>query len=374
MMTSMIALPSMTIAALVLSLCSASGEDGIVQQKVVVGGTAGVIAQDIKNAATRMQAAIDKRNDLAAERRDNIERLTAELQRCGDCPNRQALSDELALWKTREAVIHVAEGLAIKSMGLEKYGDMRGIKAAWADYLEHYNLQTPAEKAKADLTRAANAAQQYCAMFGNAAGEANARDRPIRRKCLSEYEANDMVFQGEIARHYCFSQNVDSSTKNTRWLYRSECLDWNDPTKRLVLLMLRMQGVPFENQAEKRTVDFWCRYVGSKSEDLPGTTDPVTGDSDKVRSQARSAAFRDCKAQFNLAEMVRQRDQAELECTRGTSNDFDRRSSEVIACLLKRDRLRRMAVEWMDAFDIDTTQKNARLQKQLDERFAPKKQ
>jgi hypothetical protein len=263
------AIPSLLAALIsfVFSLSSASGEDGIVQQKTIVRGTAGVIEQDVRNAATRMQAAIDKRNELAAERRNNIERLTAELQRCGDCPSKRELSDELDLWKRREAAIHAAEAVAIKAMGLEKYGDMRGIKAAWADYLEHYNVVTPAEKAKLDLARAANAARQYCEYVGNAAGEANAHDRPIRTKCLSEYEPNDMVLQQQIALAYCNSQKERApTTEKTRLFYRNECLEWNDPTKRLTLLTLRMVGVPFENQAEKKTVEFWCKYVGVKKQ------------------------------------------------------------------------------------------------------------
>jgi hypothetical protein len=196
---------------------------------------------------------------------------------------------------------------------------------------------------------------------GNAAGEANAHDRPIRTKCLSEYEPNDMVLQQQIALAYCNSQKERApTTEKTRLFYRNECLEWNDPTKRLTLLTLRMVGVPFENQAEKKTVEFWCKYVGVKKTDLPGATDPAVGANDKAGSQALSAAFRACKTQFNLREMVQRRDQAELECTRGSSNDLDRRSAEVITCLLKRDRLRQMHVEWINAFDDDLAQKRNR--------------
>src|SRR6476469_715991 len=102
------------LASVMVSFVTAITQDGTVQQKVIVQGTAGVIQQDLKNSLTGMKNAIDKRNDLAVERRDNIERLTAELETCGNCAERQQLSDELQLWKRRDAVIHAAESIAIK--------------------------------------------------------------------------------------------------------------------------------------------------------------------------------------------------------------------------------------------------------------------
>jgi hypothetical protein len=156
--------------------------------------------------------------------------------------------------------------------------------------------------------------------------------------------------------------------------YRTECLEWNVPTKRLALFIDRMQGVPFENRREKNVVATWCGYVGVKDEDLPGTTDPATGRYDKVRLEARRAAFKACTARFNLADMIRQRDVAERECTRLTSNDFDRRSVEVIDCLLKRDALRKLALEQLDAWELQRIADSERIKKQLDERFGPKKQ
>ena len=108
------------LASVLVSFVPALAQDGTVQQKVIVQGTAGVIQQDLKNSVTGMKNAIDKRNDLAVERRDNIERLTAKLETCGNCAERQQLSDELQLWKG-DAVIHAAESIAIKQLGLEKY-------------------------------------------------------------------------------------------------------------------------------------------------------------------------------------------------------------------------------------------------------------
>ena len=327
-----------------------------------------------------MKNAIDKRNDLAVERRDNIERLTAKLETCGNCAERQQLSDELQLWKRRDAVIHAAESIAIKQLGLEKYGDVGGIKAAWADYLEHYNVRTPSEKEMIALKDAAWAAHRYCSNLSTAAHEVDVRDRPVSdnrpvwTKCIGENQANDMVFQEKIAYSYC-SEDVSrvaakQVTPVAKHAYFSECLSWNVPTLRLRLLVQRMDTTsPLVK--ERYAISDWCDYAGG----LPETDDPVTGQRDKTKVQEWKIAKQECLAKFNLADLVKQREMAEQECTPPSANDFYRRSFEVVDCLMKKDPLRKMSFETAEAKTIADKAANERLQKRLyDQIYGSKKQ
>lgn len=359
------------VVAAVLAVFPVAAPHGFAQQQVIVRGAAGVVQQDIKNSVTGMADALDKRNSLALERRQNIERLTGELARCGNCPDRQNLTDELHRWQMREAVISFAESEALKAMGLGKYGDMRGLKAAWADYLEHYNLKSQAEKDREAFNGAFNAAQSYCAQLSYAAHEKGpVASQPIRSKCLAEHEANDMFLQEKIGSSYCsrMAQSATSLSKVARRLYMEDCVTWNVPRRRLVLLVERMRGVPFDNKQEKQVVADWCSYVGVKESELPGSTDAETGRSDRERIAARNTAWKQCKDRFTIADLVRQRDEAERVCVR-SPNDFERRSLDAFVCLTTRDPVTRMNLEMSEAREVVWDEKRERDKKRLEKQF-----
>lgn len=369
------ALEIIAVAA-VFAVLSVATPQGFAQQQVIVRGTAGVVQQDIKNNAAAMSDAFEKRNSLALERRENIERLTRELTRCGNCPDRQNLADELRVWQMREAVISFAESEALKAMGLGKYGDMRGLKAAWADYIEHYNLKSQAEKDRDAFNGAFNAAQGYCGELSYAAREKGpVASQPIRSKCLAENEANDMVLQEKIGLSYCskMAQSATSLSKMARRLYMEDCIVWNVPRRRLALLWERMRGVPFDNKQEKQLVGDWCSHVGVKDSELPGSTDPVTGRNDRERAAARNAAWKQCKDHYAIADLVRQRDEAERACVR-SPNDFDRRSLDVFACLMTRDPVTRMNLEMSEAREAVLDERRERDLKKLQQLRATQRQ
>ena len=133
--------------------------------------------------------------------------ISARLERCGQCSERQQLTEELARLNLLNETIEAAEKIALDAAGSGKYGSVREMKAAWAHHLENWNIKTPDQQKRERFDDANGVANRYCMQIASRAAGRRVNDlyRETYQKCRSEHDPHQMMFEEEVAWNYCRS-------------------------------------------------------------------------------------------------------------------------------------------------------------------------
>lgn len=312
------------------------GGSAAIADQVVVRGTAGIINYQLQTSLNSFGTSFAERNRLADERKSSIAGLRRQLEACGACSDRKRIEDELRHWTALDEVIHDAEKIAVRAVGLEKYGDFDGIRKGLAEFLTNKDFRpSEAEKRKWAYQAAGKAAIDFCSALSRQAKE-TPRNHPLLERCLAENTPQFIVLQDTAGKAFCASLKISGRgySEGKRHVFTNECLDWNLPTSRLQILAKRMD-YPVREPAS--VVAGWCDRIGAPR--MP---------TDKIgyqRQQERRAQLDACTARFNVADLIRQRDAAEKLCQQYRAPDAVDAGLDAIACLYEKDPLRRMKME-----------------------------
>jgi hypothetical protein len=309
-----------------------------------VRGTAGFVHHEVQTSIASFGSSFSERNSLAETRKVNINQLRQQLEACGNCSDRKRIEDDLNYWVLLNETIHTAEKIAVRAIGLEKYGDFDGIRKSLAEYFTNKDFRpSEAQKLQWAYNTATNAAENYCGTISQQAREPR-NIRPLYDQCLVEHNSNFMVLQEAAAKAYCASLKVherthegsqahDNNADALSYSYTFECLEWNIPAQRLAVLTDRIRR-PTKEPTD--IVRAWCGSVGISA--------PTEGTTSERRSE-RYAQTKACIDRFNIAELIQQRDLAEASCPHFKPEQSSSPGFDSIACLYEKDPLRRMKLD-----------------------------
>lgn len=121
------------------------------------------LADLIADVAKDFGEAINKRDELLAERRARIAELERQLTACGRCAEREALQAELARWRAADRALAEAERAALAAVGVGQYASIDELKAGLAAGLAQWSAQLEAEhQRRSDIDRAHTAINFHC--------------------------------------------------------------------------------------------------------------------------------------------------------------------------------------------------------------------
>lgn len=302
----------------------------------VVRGTGGIINYHMQTALNGFGSSFGERNRLADERKSSIEQLQRQLEACGSCSDRKRIEADLTYWMALNTIIHESEKMAVRAVGLEKYGDFDGIRRGLAEFLTNKDFRpSEAQKLKWAYQAAGSAALAYCGARSRQANE-KPKNRPVYEQCIADNTPRFMMIQDVAGKAFCASLKISKQdySEGERFVYTNECLDWNLPSLRLQILAKRMDDPTRE---PINVVSAWCARIGAP-----------TKPTDKIgyqRQQERWAQVKACADRFKVAELIQQRDSAERFCQEYRSESATGAGMDSIVCLYERDPLRRMKME-----------------------------
>lgn len=304
-----------------------------VADQVVVRGTGGLISYQLQTSLNSFGASFGERNRLADERKSNIGQLRRQLEACGSCSDRKRIEAELQYWTSLNETIHEAERIAVRAVGLEKYGDFDGIRKGLAEFLTNKDFRpSEAEKRKWAYQAAGKAAVDYCSALSRQAKEVP-KNHPLFERCMADNTPQFVVLQDAAGKAFCASLKMGTRgfSEGERFVYTNECLDWNLPTLRLQTLAKRMD---YPMREPTNVVLAWCERIGA-----PRTPTDKIG---YQRQQERWAQVKACTDRFKVADLIQQRDAAEKLCQEYRPQNAVDAGMDSIVCLYEKDPLRRM--------------------------------
>lgn len=311
----------------------------------VVRGTGGIINYNLQTALNGFGTSLSERNRLADERKSNIDQLQRQLEACDRCSDRKRIEADLEYWKALNTVIHESEKMAVRAVGLEKYGDFDGIRKGLAEFLTNKDFRpSEAQKLKWAYQAAGSAALAYCGAVSRQANE-KPKNHPLYERCMADNTPRFMVVQEAAGKAFCASLKIHNRdySEGERVVYTNECLDWNLPSLRLQILAKRMD---YPTREPTTVVSSWCERIGA----------PVKP-TDKIgyqRQQERWAQVKACTDRFKVAELMQQRDSAEKFCQEYRSENATGGGMDSIVCLYEKDPLRRMKMGY-DKLQVEET-------------------
>lgn len=315
------------------SLALLLGGSAAIADQVVVRGNAGFINYQLQTSLNSFGSSFAERNRLADERKSNIEQLRRQLEACGDCSNRKRIEADLQYWTALNETIHTAEKMAVRAVGLEKYGDFDGIRKGLAEFLTNKDFRpSEAEKRKWAYQAAGRAAGDYCSAISRQAKETR-KNRPLWDRCMADNTPQFIVLQDAAGKAFCASLKISTRgySEGERFVYTNECLDWALPSLHLQILAKRINDPMREPTT---VVSGWCGRIGAPSK----PTEKIG----YQRQQERWAQIKACTDKYNVADLIRQRDSAEKACQEYRPENATDAGMASIACLYEKDPLRRM--------------------------------
>lgn len=150
-------------AAALALLVSIAGPGALQAQPVFKEPEQPDLADLVAELAQDFGEAINKRDELQAERRARIAELERQLAACGSCAQRETLQAELARWRAADRALADAERAALAAIGVGQYASIDELKAGLAAGLGQWSAQLEAEQQRrSDIGRAQTAIHMHC--------------------------------------------------------------------------------------------------------------------------------------------------------------------------------------------------------------------
>lgn len=172
------------------------------------------LADFIAEEARELGAAIDRREELQAERRSRIADLERKLGACGGCAQRGAIQGELEHWRATDRAVADAERAALAAVGLGRFGSVDEMKAGLAAGLAQWSAELEAQsQRRADMDRAQTAINLHCQaqamrdVPAQCAGRLSASSKGVLRErtkaCARGFQAGVVYTNDLTVRELC---------------------------------------------------------------------------------------------------------------------------------------------------------------------------